>query len=330
MDKLVRIALLGIGKMGQNHLRILSMLKNVEIVFIYDTNKDLCIYFAKKFNVKVSDDIYADLKLCDGVIIVTPTFTHFDYISKVSDYVKNIFVEKPLTNTLETSKIILDLAKNKGLNIQVGFIERYNPVILTLKNILSNTSNVINIDFIRTNKMSKRITDCNVVIDLMIHDIDLSIYFNGEIDHIYAHGVVVDNMIEYARAIFIHKNGAFSNIVASRITEKRIRQIIVTTNNEYIDCNLSSKEVFVNKQSVEQRLDNVSISANMETIEVVGQESLLTELIDFINLCRNNKDNNSSLDSINNSLKLPNQYDGMIAMEIANKVENLIHNHKYY
>ena len=282
MGKIIKIALFGIGKMGQNHLRILSMLKDVEVAFLYDVNLELCESLSKSFGIKVLENLDEDLKDCDGAIIVTPTFTHFDYVNKVSDYVKNIFVEKPLTDTLDTTQIILDLAKQKSLNIQVGFIERYNPAIITLQNILRDTK-IVNIDFTRTNKMSSRITDVDVVIDLMIHDIDLALHFNGDIADIYAHGVVMEGMIEYARACIIHKNGAFSNIVASRITEKRIRQISVTTHNEYIDCNLLRKEVFVDKQSVEQRLDSVSISANTETIEVRGQESLFSELLDFVN-----------------------------------------------
>ncbi len=319
MDKPIKIALFGIGKMGQNHLRILSMLKDAEIAFLYDTNQELCQVMSERFGVKILKDIDEDLKSCDGAIIVTPTFTHFDYINKVSDYVKNIFVEKPLTNTLESTQIILTLAKEKSLNIQVGFIEIYNPAVLTLKNILTpNTHKIINIDFIRTNKMSSRITDCDVVIDLMIHDIDLALNFNGDVRDIYAHGVVINDMIEYARACIIHTNGSFSNIVASRITEKRRRQISITTNNEYIDCNLLRKEVFVDKQSVEQRLDNVSISANTETIEVRGQESLLSELIDFVSLCKNVP---SSL-----SANRPNQNDGMKAMRIAHQIQDIIHN----
>jgi len=162
--------------------------------------------------------------------------------------------------------------------------------------------------------MSSRIVDCDVITDLMIHDIDLSIYFNGEIRDIYAHGVVINDMIEYARACFIHKNGSFSNLIASRITEKRLRQIAITTQNEYIDCNLLRKEVFVDKQSVEQRLDNVSISANTETIEVRGQEPLLSEIIDFVNLCKGNSNKN-----------LPTELDGQRAMSVAHIIQEMIY-----
>ena len=169
----------------------------------------------------------------DGVIIVTPTFTHFDYIQKVSDHIKNIFVEKPLTDTLDTTQIIVDAARNKNLCIQVGFIERYNPAIAALRELLKNSPRIFSVDFVRTNKMSNRITDVDVVMDLMIHDIDLSLLFNGEAREVQAHGVVINGMIEYARAIITHKNGAFSTITASRITEKRIRQITATCEDMY-------------------------------------------------------------------------------------------------
>ena len=132
-NKTVKIGLLGVGVMGQNHLRNLSMLKQVEIAFIYDLDKQACDKISKIYNVPVSDNLEGDLKGLDGAIIATPTFTHFDYIKLVSKYVKNIFVEKPLTSTLETSKEVVKLAKELNLKIQVGFIERYNPAVVALQ-----------------------------------------------------------------------------------------------------------------------------------------------------------------------------------------------------
>lgn len=312
MNKIVKIGLLGVGKMGQNHLRNLSMLKQVEISFIYDLDKEICAKLSKLYNVSVSENLEEDLKNVDGVVIVTPTFTHTDYIKKVSKYVKNIFVEKPLTNTLESSQEIVALSKDLGLNIQVGFIERYNSAVVAVNKVIKNSNHIINIDFSRTNKVSSRITDVDVVIDLMIHDIDLALSINGKYKKIEAHGYVKDGMAEYARAIITHENGSFSNIVASRITEKRIRQLSATCDDMYIDCNLLSKEVFVNKQTIEQYLDNVSISSKSETIDVRPQEGLLLELIDFIRICNGEK------------IKVPNEYDGLLAMEVANEIQKQI------
>ena len=311
-NKTAKIGLLGIGVMGQNHLRNLSMLKQVEIAFIYDLDKQACDKISKIYDVPVSDNLERDLKGVDGVIIVTPTFTHFDYIKLVSKYVKNIFVEKPLTSTLETSKEVAKLAKELNLKIQVGFIERYNPAVVALQNVISNSKNTIAIDFSRTNKVSSRITDVDVIMDLMIHDIDLALKFNGEVDKIYAHGYIKNQMIEYARAIITHKNGSFSNILASRITEKRTRNICVTCDDKYIDCNLLSKEIFVNKQTIEQYIDNVSISSKIEIVDVRPQEALLLELIDFAKLCNGD------------DIVVANERNGLAAIEVASVIQKEI------
>ncbi len=312
MNNIVKIGLLGVGKMGQNHLRNLAMLKQVDISFIYDFDKSVCEKLSKQYGVKVSEDLESDLQNVDGVVIVTPTFTHADYIKQVSKYVKNIFVEKPLTDTFESSIEIVKLAKEKGLNIQVGFIERYNSAVVALEKVIKNSDHIINIDFSRTNKVSSRITDVDVVIDLMIHDLDLALYINGKPKKIEAHGYIKENMIEYARAIITHENGSFSNVVASRITEKRIRHISATCDDMYIDCNLLSKEVFVNKQTIEQYLENVSISSKEETIDVRPQEGLLLELIDFVRLCQGE------------NVSVPNENDGLLAMEVANEIQKQI------
>ena len=311
-NKTAKIGLLGIGVMGQNHLRNLSMLKQVEIAFIYDLDKQACDKISKIYNVPVSDNLERDLKGLDGVIIVTPTFTHFDYIKLVSKYVKNIFVEKPLTSTLETSKEVAKLAKELNLKIQVGFIERYNPAVVALQNVISNSKNTIAIDFSRTNKVSSRITDVDVIMDLMIHDIDLALKFNGEVDKIYAHGYIKNQMIEYARAIITHKNGSFSNILASRITEKRTRNICVTCDDKYIDCNLLSKEIFVNKQTIEQYIDNVSVSSKIEIVDVRPQEALLLELIDFAKLCNGD------------DIVVANERNGLAAIKVASVIQKEI------
>ena len=240
----------------------------------------------------------------------------------MSDHIKNIFVEKPLTDTLDSTQIIVDAARDKNLHIQVGFIERYNPAIAALRELLKNSPRIFSIDFVRTNKMSNRITDVDVVMDLMIHDIDLSLLFNGKAREVQAHGVVINGMIEYARAIITHKNGAFSTITASRITEKRIRQITATCEDMYIDCNLLSKEVLVNKQTIEQHMHNISISSRSESIEVRPQEALLLELLDFSNMCRANA---ATPLSMSKNEIAPNEIDGQNAMKIANQIQNLIY-----
>ena len=277
----ISIGLIGLGKMGQNHLRILSMLKNVDLKFIYDKSVDVLYDSAHKYNVKPSTNLIEDLKTVDAVVIVTPTSTHFEYLNLVSDYVKNIFVEKPLTGDLQTSKKISQLAEEKDVNIQIGFIERFNPTVIELKKILSKSSNVLNVDFTRTNKVSSRIKDVDVIMDLMIHDIDLALYLNGDVESIQAFGHIRDEMVVFASAYLKHKNNRLSRITASRITEKRIRQISVTCEDMYIDCDLLRKEMYINKQTVHQNYDYLSVTSIEEAVQVSNQEALLSEMVSF-------------------------------------------------
>ena len=286
----IKLALFGLGYMGQNHLRVLNMLKDVEIVFVFDTNESLARQIAASHNVRYLADYRAELPNLDGAVIATPTTTHLDYIASLSDSVRHLFVEKPLTEDLPSTQRALALMKEHGANIQVGFIERYNPAVAVLRQAIENSSKVINIDFVRTNKVSKRIKDVDVVIDLMIHDIDLALTLNGMPKKISAYGYMSEGSIDYARAILTHTNGVFSNIVASRVTEKRRRQISVTCDDMFVDCNLLSKEVFVHKQTItDQYLSNVSIVSKTETINVRPHEALLLQLIDFVAFCRGEK-----------------------------------------
>ena len=309
----LKAGLIGLGNMGQNHLRVLSMLKNVDLCFVHDTSIDRAGELAARHGCRVSSDLDADLEKVDAVVLATPTSTHYEYIRRVSDRVTAIFVEKPLTDTLETSARIAELAQRKGLRIQVGFIERFNPAVLALKMVLAGTERIINIDFSRTNKVSSRITDVDVVTDLMIHDIDLALYLNGPARQVSAYGVMEEGMIAFARATITHDNGSFSNITASRITEKRIRKISVTAGDKYIDCNLLRKEVLINKQTLEQYYEKVSITSQEETIDVRPEEALLRELMAFVRYAGGG-----------DAAGIPTDLDGYNAMRIAQNVQEII------
>jgi hypothetical protein len=178
-NKTLRVGLIGLGKMGRNHLRVLSMLKGVELAFIADTDGDLAQKTAALHGTVGAADPTPLLNTVDAVVICTPTVTHGDYIKLAAAHVKHIFVEKPLAATLEEAREIAAFAKSNSLNIQVGFIERFNPAVQALQVVLGKSERLISLDFTRTNKVSARITDVDVITDLMIHDIDLALYLNG-------------------------------------------------------------------------------------------------------------------------------------------------------
>ena len=241
---MINISIIGLGSMGQNHLRVISELKNVNLKFLYDKDKKKIKKLSEKYGVNNAKNLKEISENSDAVIIATPTNTHFFYLSYFLKTQVNIFVEKPIVSNL---KEILNLKKMiKTKKIQCGFIERFNDVTPILHKFFKK-GNVINIDFKRTDKLSDRIKDVEVIHDLMIHDIDLSIYWNGKIKKIYAHGFKKNNQIAYATAFLKHENGTISKLEASRITQKKIRQINLTTLKEYVSANLISKDITINK-----------------------------------------------------------------------------------
>lgn len=287
-DLPLRVGLVGLGKMGQNHLRVLSILRGVELAFLADADQSLAARLGASYGVPVVGDLSQATDRLDAVIICTPTVTHADFVRAASTRVRNIFVEKPLAGTLAEAEEIAAFAAKNGLNVQVGFIERFNPAVQELKAILDRAQQVISIDFTRTNKLSSRITDVDVVTDLMIHDIDLALHLNGPAGDVAAHGFARDRMIDFASALITHANGRFSRIQASRITDKKKRLIEATCIDMFVDCELLRKEIMVNRQSeIRQAAGQpYTITAIQEAVEVRPQEALLSELQAFVASCR--------------------------------------------
>lgn len=286
----LNVSILGIGNMGKNHLRVLSMLKGVTVAKIFDFNEDALKLLSQQYDVPYTLDVGEALENVDAVIIVTPTSTHFDYFKLCVGKVTNVFIEKPLAETYAEAQEIKALANENGMFVQCGFIERFNPVVVELKNILKTTK-VINADFFRTNRLSSRITDVDVVLDLMIHDIDLALYLNGPIQNVVAYGNKEHGLVAFASAIFKHQNGSLSRVIASRMTEKKMRTIQVTTNDAYIDAELVRKELQMHKQSsITKNIDDSYIVSSLEQqIEVRPQEALLVELQAFISRCNGDR-----------------------------------------
>ena len=294
----LKVSVLGIGNMGKNHLRILSMLKGVSISTIFDFNEEELKSLSKQYDVTYTLDINEALSDVDAVIIVTPTTTHYDYFKLCVGKVKNVFIEKPLAENYIQAKEIRDLAKKNDMFIQCGFIERFNPVVAELKKFLNQTT-IIDTDFFRTNRLSSRITDVDVVTDLMIHDIDLALYLNGPIKDVIAYGKKENNLVAFSSAILKHENGSLSRIIASRMTEKKMRSIQVTTDNAFIDAELLRKELIIHQQSAItiSSDDSYTVSSLEKQIEVKPQEALLVELQAFIMNCGGDKINVPEVDA---------------------------------
>ena len=312
----LKLGLIGLGNMGQNHLRVLSLLKGVEIAFIHDADPARQARLAAMYGVPGVDDVDAAMAGLDAAVIATPTSTHAEWVERAARHVRNIFVEKPLAGTLAEAERLAAFARERGLCIQVGFIERFNPAVQVLKRVLGKSARVISVDFTRTNKLSARITDVDVITDLMIHDIDLAMFISGPVKAVSAHGAGEGNMIDFASALLTHESGCFSRIQASRVTEKKMRTIQATCRDMFVDCDLLRKEVQISRQS-ELRLSEGEpyvISALAESVEVRPQEALLSELQAFVAVSRGAHQ------------QIPDHVAGLEAMRICERIQDMVHN----
>jgi predicted dehydrogenase len=307
---MINISIIGLGTMGQNHLRVLSEFKDVKLKFLYDINKKKINKLTSKYKLEYTRDLRKIANTSDAVIIATPTETHLSYLKYFLKTNITIFVEKPIVSNFKEIFEIKKILKNKKL--QCGFIERFNDVTPILHKFFRK-GNVISVDFKRTDKLSNRIIDVNVIHDLMIHDIDLAIFWNGNVKKIYAHGFKRNNQIAYAVAFLKHENGVISKLEASKITQKKIRQVNITTLKEFVSANLISKDIVINKQTNLDISDiknkPIIVSSSEEKILVKQQESLKKELKQFLKLCKNK------------NTKVPNIFESLYVLKICKRIE---------
>lgn len=299
---MIKLALLGTGKMGQNHLKNIVNIADFELSFIYDYDLGLARRLGAEFEVRVSDDLNRDLEGVDAVIIATPTSTHKEYFELVSAYVGNIFVEKPLGADLGECEQIVELAKERDLRVQVGFIERFNPAFIALKDELKDisTSDVFSMEFCRTSLASARISDADVISDLMIHDLDLTLSLNGAGQCLVAVGVKGKGGYDMARAMIKHENGVVSTVCASRITHKNERSIKISSKDKFFKADLLSKSLHV--------FENAQISKSEQS----SANALASELESFARLCENQRIIAANEISALNAAKLIEQIREMI------------------
>lgn len=312
----LRIGLIGVGKMGGNHLRVLSAMKPVHVEFIHDSKPELAARMAAEYATKPADDLERDLRRVDAVIIASPTSTHLEYIALASRFTSRIFVEKPLTDSLETTRQVAQLAQDKGLRIQVGFIERFNPVIRALVKVVPSDIPVVHADFVRTDRVTDRNLDVDVVLDLMVHDLDLALYLRGPVIKVQALGHEQDGQTALAQAALVHADGTVSRIMASKITEKRIRQISLTCPEMFVEADLLQKALTLHRKTVEQPYAQVSLAAVREAVFVRHEEALLSQLLAFAEYCRG--------DSCTPLERIPTVQDALAAMELAEQVRSSI------
>ena len=295
---MLKVGVLGAGHLGKIHLRLLNQSEKYELVGFYDAFEENANKVAAEFGYKKFDSIADLIAAVDVVDIVTPTMQHFECAKQVIEAGKDIFIEKPISNTVEEAEEIIALAKKHNVKGQVGHVERFNPAFTAVKDKINNPM------FIETHRLAEfnpRGTDVPVVLDLMIHDIDaiLSVV-KSKVKSVNASGVaVISDSPDISNARIEFENGCVANITSSRISMKNMRKSRFFQKDAYISVDYLDKvcEVVRMKDAPEVPGDFDMILQNAEGVkkqiyfdnpQVDANNAILDELETFADAINNN------------------------------------------
>jgi predicted dehydrogenase len=265
---MLKAGVLGAGHLGKIHLKLLQQSEKYELVGFYDASKEASETIEKEFGYKSFPTMESLIDACDMVDVVTPTIHHFDCAKKVIEAGKHLFIEKPITHTVEEADIIRDLAKKHKVRGHVGQVERFNPAFMAVNHMIENP---MFIEAHRLAEFNPRGTDVSVVLDLMIHDIDaiLSVV-KSNVKNVSASGVsVISETPDIANARIEFENGCVANLTASRISMKKMRKARFFQRDAYISVDFLEKkcEVVKMKDAPEVPDDFAMVLTNAEGVK---------------------------------------------------------------
>ncbi|WMI67589.1 Gfo/Idh/MocA family protein [Mangrovimonas sp. YM274] len=288
---MLKAGVLGAGHLGKIHLRLLNQSDKYELVGFYDPNEANAQKVVEEFGYTYFKDIDELIDAVDMVDIVTPTLSHYECAKKAIAKGKHIFIEKPITNTIEEAEHIRELLAQNGLRGQVGHVERFNPAFIAVKESVHNPM------FIETHRLAEfnpRGTDVPVVLDLMIHDIDVILsVVKSKIKNVSASGVsVISDTPDIANARIEFENGCVANLTASRISLKNMRKTRFFQRDAYISVDFLEKKCEVVKMKdapelpgdfdmILQNAEGVKKQIYFDNPDITANNAILDELESF-------------------------------------------------
>jgi predicted dehydrogenase len=315
---MLKAGVLGAGHLGKIHLRLLNQSEKYDLVGFYDADEESGKKVEAEFGYTYFDSIETLIDAVDVVDIVTPTLSHYECAKRAIIKGKHIFIEKPITNTVEEAETIRTLVAEHNVKGQVGHVERFNPAFKAIKDQIHNPM------FIETHRLAEfnpRGTDVPVVLDLMIHDIDIILsVVNSKVKHISASGVsVISDTPDIANARIEFVNGCVANLTASRISLKNMRKTRFFQKDAYISVDFLEKKCEVVKMKdapknpgdfdmILQNAEGVKKQIYFDNPEIANNNAILDELETFA-------------DAINTNTKpIVTLHDGTEALRIANMI----------
>ncbi len=321
---MLKVGVFGAGHLGKFHLNNWKEIEGVKLVGFYDPSEQTAKDVVEKYGLKRYSDVDKLIDACDAIDVVAPTNHHFYLCEKAIRKGKHVFVEKPLANTIEEGRLLVDMAREANIKMQVGHVERFNPAFLAIKNM---SLNPMFIEVHRLAQFNPRGTEVSVILDLMIHDIDIILNLvDSDVKNISASGVaVLTDTPDIANVRMEFNNGCVANLTSSRISMRKMRKMRLFQKDSYIALDFLEKKTEIIKLKQPEDVDvfsfDIATPNGPKTIAVANPP---VEDVNAIKL-----ELEAFRDSIiNNTPTVVSELDGFLAMEVAHQILNKISRNK--
>ncbi|MDP1844814.1 MAG: Gfo/Idh/MocA family oxidoreductase [Sediminibacterium sp.] len=313
---MLKVGVFGVGHLGKFHLNNWKEIAGVKLVGFFDPNNDNAKEVVEKYGLKRYMDEEKLMDACDIIDVITPTNQHFDICMQAIRKGKHVFVEKPITNTIQEGRALMDLVREANVKVQVGHVERFNPAYLAVKDL---NLNPMFIEVHRLAQFNPRGTEVSVILDLMIHDIDIILSLvKSDVKSIVASGVaVMTETPDIANVRIEFNNGCVANLTSSRISMKKMRKMRLFQKDAYIGVDFLEKKTEIIK--LKQPEDQDVFSFDIDTPNGKKTIAIATPTIEPLNAIKLELE--SFVDAIvNNKPTAVSEIDGFLAMEVAHQI----------
>ncbi|MDP6178514.1 MAG: Gfo/Idh/MocA family oxidoreductase [Desulfatiglandales bacterium] len=282
----LRIGVIGVGHLGEYHVQKYRAIPTVELVGVVDTNLERANEIAQRYNTRAYREHHDILHMVDAVSLAVPTEVHFNVAKDILSKGVHLLVEKPITYRLEPADTLISMAQKNNLVLQVGLVERFNPAVVKMESMLNRP---VFLESHRMNLFTTRGTDVDVVLDLMIHDLDIILHVvPSEVKEVHAVGMsVITGKTDIANARLIFENGTVANLTASRVSDKTLRKIRIFQLDAYLSVNCLQRELSVTR--LDGRIKDPSSSPQVisNKMKYHGSDPLADQISSFVNTVSN-------------------------------------------
>jgi predicted dehydrogenase len=315
---MLKIGIIGAGHLGKFHISNWQEIEGIEIVGFHDQNEDTAAAVSAQFGITHYSNLDELIELIDAGDVVTPTQYHFSVCEKLIRNSKHVFVEKPMANDMEEAKKLLRLVNEAKVKFQVGHVERFNPAFIALN---GHTLNPMFIEVHRLAQFNPRGTEVSVILDLMIHDIDIVLQIvKNEIKHISASGVsVMTDTPDIGNVRIEFHNGCVANLTSSRISMKKMRKMRLFQKDAYIGIDFLDKKTEIIKLKTEAKSDADLFSFDIDTQHGIKTIAIENPEVRPANAIK--AELSAFRDSIlNNTTPIVSEIDGYMALDVAHQI----------